>query len=76
MHGHFVGVLEVAADRKPHCNAGDADTERLEEASEVDGGGFSLDVGIGREDHFSHTVTDPSKQALDLQVVWTDTLKG
>ena len=39
-------------------------------SSQVDGGGFSLDVGIGRQDHLADLAAlDSFEQALDPEIV-------
>src|SRR5665647_358670 len=76
VHRHFVGVLEIAADRDAHGDAGDADAERLEQTRQVDRRRLALDVRIGREDHFlDGAALDAREQPLDLQLVWADALK-
>src|SRR5204862_4180524 len=50
--GELVGVLEVAADGETAGDAGDLDGQRLQQGSQVHGGGVALDVGVGAQNHF------------------------
>src|SRR5215203_3042738 len=49
VHRHLVRVLEVAADRHAHGDAGHLDAERLQEPREIQRGGFAFDVRVGGE---------------------------
>ena len=71
--GHLVGVLEVAADRQPRCQAGDPEAEHLEHPREVAGGGLALEVGVGRDDDLGDdAVAEPGEQLAHAQVVGAD----
>src|SRR5215207_1141419 len=50
MHLHLIGIFEIAADGEAHRDAGDANAERLEEATEIIRGRFAFRIRIGRED--------------------------
>ena len=47
----LVGVLEVAPDRQPAGDPGHPDPEGREQPGEVHGGGLTLEVGVGAQDH-------------------------
>ena len=56
VHRHFVGVLEIAADRHAHRDARHLDAERLEQPRQIDGRRLALDVRVGREDDLGDAV--------------------
>src|SRR5262245_56093251 len=75
VHRHLVGIVEVAADRHAHGDARHLDPERLEQSRQVDGGRLAVNIRIGREDDFAGAGADALQQALDLEIVWSDSLQ-
>ena len=61
-HSDFVGVFEIGAHGNADTDASNADTERLEEFGEVNGGGFAFSGGIGGDDDL---VDGAALEALD-----------
>src|SRR2546421_155512 len=71
----FVRVLEIAAHGQPAGDAGDLQTQRLQQPGEVERRRLTLDVRVRAEDHFLHALAaEPAEQFLDPQLVGPDTL--
>src|SRR5260370_8061714 len=62
---HFVGVLEIAADRQPARDPGHEHPERLQQPREIHRRRLALDVGVGPEnDPVPTALPHPRKQPL------------
>src|SRR5437764_5079649 len=69
---NFVGVLEVASDRKSARNLRDPNAQGTQEPGEVHGGRLAFDVRVGGEDDLGHLLAlQASEQLADFQVVRT-----
>src|SRR5262245_54838036 len=75
VHGEFVGVLEVAADRHANGDTRHADAERLEQARQVNRRRFTIDIRVGGQNYFGDAVLYAREQPLDLQVIGPDPLE-
>src|SRR6478609_4000559 len=70
---HLVGVLQVSADREPTGQPGDPQPELPEHTGEIGGGGLTLQVGVGGQDHLGDgAVGEPHHQLADAQLVGPD----
>src|SRR5881398_2759374 len=69
----FVGVFEVAPDRKSPRDLRDPNAQRTQQSGEVDGGRLTFDVRVGGQDHLCRLLAlQASEQFADLQIVRTD----
>lgn len=73
--GHLVGVLDVAADRHAEGKARDAQRPVLEQASEIESGGFAFDAGVGRDDHLVDAL-EPLQQLGEGELLRADAALG
>src|SRR5262245_7930576 len=75
--GHFVGVLQVAANWQSTSKPRDSQPHRLEQSREIGRGCFALQIGVGGKDHLGDlAIRQPWHQFADAQIVRADTLDG
>ena len=78
IHRHFIDIFQVAADGHAHGDARGANAERLEQATDVVGGGFAFGGGIGGQDDFGHCHAvvvfrlQARQQIGQVQFIWAD----
>src|SRR5262245_2884233 len=74
---HVVGELELRPDGKALGEPGYLDPERPEEAGEIDGRRFALDIGARREDDLTDPAApDTVHEGTDAQLLRTDAPEG
>ena len=73
--GHLIGVFDIATHRHAERETGNPSSARFEEPGQIEGGSFTLDVGIGRQDDLLDTI-EAVEETGDPKLVRADTPLG